>query len=277
MVVANEARVIQAVSSTRRAIVEHIIEPHAPETAQRVDNSRVDLVHHRLAALGDILITARSTLQPIGRMLHNTLLAIADTTAQRAPLLTSELTTPHRNILHTTLIEADILAQHDKVGNEVYPAIAIATPHRRARAINLVSQCVKLLNIRNNVVATLPHKAKQTPHNYRGVVIVLIDNLSKLLKAIIAKGLRRVVTYIREGYRGASKGHIDPRQEALAIAQIVELRHMRATERAQSISTHIAGHSDILAEHSLADGQAVAIAIVRHIHTPNIVGFAIDT
>jgi hypothetical protein len=57
------------------------------------------------------------------------LLAIANGIAHMRLARIFKLLTPHRNIIHKTLIETYILAQDNQIGDEVDIAIAIAARH----------------------------------------------------------------------------------------------------------------------------------------------------
>ena len=137
-------------------------------------------------------------------------------------------------------------------------------------------QLVKLANIRHRVITTLPNKREDAPHNNRGVVVILRNNLAQLLEAVVAKGLRWIVANIGQREWRTHKGHINPHQHALLIATLIEVAIVRAGNRANGICAKVADNGEVGVYIRVACNEPTTKAVVSHIYASNSYRLIVD-
>ena len=247
-------------------VVEHVVDPHAPEERIALQVTGILLVEVRLSVLGHP-VRPRLGLRRIALVADESAASVADARAQVGPAA-AQLVAPHGHIVRRTPVPPDRLLPDNQIRHEIDLAVLITQRHRRPRGIHRVGRIVQPPDIGSHVVAAGTQAREESPHEHRGMVDVLRHDLAQLLDAVFLEERRGEIGHIAQE-RGAVERDVDPDQHALLVATVVEVLRVGHDSRPQGIGPHIADPRQIgivvLGREAAADNGVVVVER----HTPD--------
>ena len=238
----HEPRAVHAVGAPRGAVIEQVVDPHAPEERIPLQVAGVLLVEARLLLLGHP-VRAGFGLRRVALVADEPAAPVGDTRTQVGPVL-AHLVAPDGHIVRRTLPPAHVLPPDDQVRDEIDIPVLVAARHRRPRRIHRTGRADEPPEVGDHVVAPGPEAREDSPHRHRRVVDVLRDDLPQLFQSVLFELRRGIVGYVaQEG--GALQRRIDPHQNPPFVAAVVKTLRMGHHGRTQGVGPQVAQHGQI--------------------------------
>ena len=244
----HEACAVDPVGTARGAVVEHVVDPRAPEQRVVLQVFGILLVETRLLLLGHPVRT-RLGLRRVALVSEESAAAVADARTQVGPVFL-QLVAPYDHVVGRAAPPADVLLPDDQVGDEIDVAVLVAASDRRARGVHRAGRLVQPPDVGRHVVAAHPETREDTPHHHRRVVDVLGYDLLQLVQSVLFEGGRGEIGDVAQERRAVQRG-VDPDEHSLFVATVVEVLRVRHYRRAQGVGSH------------RADDPQVGVVILR--------------
>ena len=215
-----ESFAVDSVGTASRPVVEHVVDPHAPEERVVLKVFGILLVKARLFLLGHP-VCPRVGLHGVCLVSREPGASVADCRAEVGPVF-PHLFLPYRQVVGRSAVPPDVLQPNDQVGDEVDGPVLVAAGDRRARGIHRAGRFVEFSQVGGHVVAAGREAGEDAPHNDRGVVDMLCDDLLELRDSVLLELRHGIIRHVAEEFRMVHRD-VDPRQDPLFVAAVVEI------------------------------------------------------